>query len=180
MVDGIDVKIDDSEVQKLLDKVSERSTDMAPAMRTIGGIAKTSIVKNFVAGGRYSEPGSWRGGSNRWQPLAIATVFGGFRKRDVLSKRGRYKKTFMDRLRGGNRKILIKEGLLMGSVTFEATSTSVEVGTNKEYAAIHNFGGEAGRKSSRVKIPARPFLVLQEEDLKEVKETLEKHLTGGL
>ncbi|OGP23544.1 MAG: phage virion morphogenesis protein [Deltaproteobacteria bacterium GWC2_56_8] len=179
MADGIDVRIDDSEVQRLLDKVSERASDMTPAMRVIGEIAKVSIIKNFEVGGRYSEPGSWRGGSNRWQPLALATVLGGFRKKAVLTKRGRYKKPFMDRLRDGNRKVLIKERHLMGSITSNPTSNSVEVGTNKEYAAIHNFGGEAGRKSKRVTIPARPFLVLQDEDLKEIKETLENHLTGG-
>lgn len=33
-----------------------------------------------------------------------------------------------------------------------------EVGTNVRYAAIHHFGGKAGRTDKRVEIEARPFM----------------------
>lgn len=186
----IDIKIDDTEVKDLLDKLAKRSSDMTPAMKTIGEIIRTSVVTNFEVGGRYSEPGSWRGGSNRWQPLSAATLLAGFRKRKHLTKTralksgavkgGGYRKSFVNLLAGGNRKVLIKEGNLMDSIKPKPSKTGVEVGTNKKYAAIHQFGGPAGRKTKRVKIPARPFLVIQDEDMAEIKRVLEGHLTEGL
>ena len=40
---------------------------------------------------------------------------------------------------------------------------SVDVGSNLVYAAIHQFGGQAGRNRS-VTLPARPFLGIDERD----------------
>ena len=54
-------------------------------------------------------------------------------------------------------KTLTKSGDLSGGFTTDADSTGVSVGTNLVYAAIHQFGGQAGRKRS-VTLPARPFL----------------------
>jgi HK97 gp10 family phage protein len=50
-----------------------------------------------------------------------------------------------------------KTGHLRGSIVSEQTKTSVTTGTNVVYAAIHEFGGMAGR-GRKVKIPARPYL----------------------
>lgn len=57
-------------------------------------------------------------------------------------------------------KILIQSGLLSQSFTQKVTGTSAQVGTNKEYAAIHQFGGKAGR-NRKVIIPARPFMPIK-------------------
>ncbi len=43
------------------------------------------------------------------------------------------------------------------------------------YAAIHQFGGRAGRGHA-AKIPARPFLVVQDDDLEEIKEIILDYL----
>ncbi|MPN64483.1 hypothetical protein SDC9_212258 [bioreactor metagenome] len=86
---------------------------------------------------------------------------------------------------------------MKNSIKSKADASGLAVGTNKIYAKTHQFG-EDGRKitikakSSRglifkigdrwirksqvtvqVKIPARPFLGLSEEDLIEIKNTLE-------
>lgn len=190
MQKDIDLKVDDSEINDLIDKLYARSSDMTPAMETIGEVFLISIAKNFEVGGRYSEPGSWRGGSNKWQPLSAATILAGFRKRKHLTKTrtlrdgtvrgGGFRKSYSNSLMNSNRHILIKEGILKGFITKKASSTGVEVGTNVPYAAIHNFGGPAGRKDKRVNIPARPFLVIQDEDLVEAKRVLALHLTKGL
>ena len=54
-------------------------------------------------------------------------------------------------------KTLTDSGTLSSSFTTDADSTGVSVGTNLVYAAVHQFGGQAGRKRS-VTLPARPFL----------------------
>lgn len=46
---------------------------------------------------------------------------------------------------------------LAGSITYDADSSSVALGTNVVYGAIHQFGGRAGRAKASI-IPARPFL----------------------
>lgn len=86
---------------------------------------------------------------------------------------------------------------LKNSIKSTADGTGFAVGTNKVYARTHQFG-EEGRtiraKSSRglrfqvngqwrnkkkvvVKIPARPFLGISEEDMQEIKGTLEDLLS---
>jgi phage virion morphogenesis protein len=52
---------------------------------------------------------------------------------------------------------LVDTGQLMRSFMARAMSNSVEVGTALEYAAIHQFGGQAGRNRA-TPIPARPFV----------------------
>lgn len=59
--------------------------------------------------------------------------------------------------------ILQDSGQLASSISESHDSNSAAVGTNKKYAAIHQFGGQAGR-GRKSTIPARPFLSLTPED----------------
>lgn len=59
--------------------------------------------------------------------------------------------------------ILRLSGRLAGSFSYQANADHVRVGTPVEYAAIHHFGGKAGR-NRKVTIPARPILGLSDED----------------
>ena len=52
----------------------------------------------------------------------------------------------------------------------------IKIGSNLEYAAIHQLGGQAGRNKS-VEIPARPYLFLTEDDYSEVLTECEKYLS---
>lgn len=82
-------------------------------------------------------------------------------------------------------KTLTDSGQLRSSVTSRADSDSVEVGTNKIYAGIHQHGGTIRAKSGKylsfqlpgglgfrrveaVTMPARPFLGLSSEDESEL------------
>ena len=78
-------------------------------------------------------------------------------------------------------KILIQSGLLSQSFTQKVTGTSAQVGTNKEYAAIHQFGGKAGR-NRKVIIPARPFMPIKNngEIPKDLGERLENEVVDYL
>lgn len=50
-----------------------------------------------------------------------------------------------------------RKGHLKGSLTTKPEYPSVTVGTNVDYAAIHEFGGRAGRNHS-VTIVSRPYM----------------------
>ena len=51
------------------------------------------------------------------------------------------------------------------------------VGTNIIYAAIHNFGGQAGR-NRKVTIPQREFLVLTNEDEQSLMDDVQEYFSN--
>lgn len=63
---------------------------------------------------------------------------------------------------------------LMGSITSEYTNDVAIVGTNEPYAAIHQFGGKAGR-GRKVIIPARPFLQLTPQDEADILDDVQDY-----
>lgn len=78
-----------------------------------------------------------------------------------------------------NKSILVESGALRGSISEQAGNDFVRVGTNKIYAAIHQFGGiittqnapalffrlgSGFVRTKSVTIPARPFLTIEDED----------------
>ncbi|GDO99290.1 phage virion morphogenesis protein [Escherichia coli] len=74
---------------------------------------------------------------------------------------------------------------LYSSVSTVYDSRSAGVGTNLVYAAIHQFGGEAGRRHA-VTLPARPYLPLtgddglQPEAERAVLDTIVRHLESAV
>ena len=76
-----------------------------------------------------------------------------------------------------NKQILIKEGMLKRSFTIIASDNEVSVGTNIIYAAIHQFGGKAGR-GKKVTIPARPFMPVSNSG--QLEESLQKAIASYL
>lgn len=91
------------------------------------------------------------------------------------------------------RKTLIQTAQLRNSIKVESDATGFAVGTNAKHAATHQFG-EPGRtirakrkkalrfqvdgkwvsrKKVTIRIPARPFLGLSEEDQQEMRQTVE-------
>lgn len=170
-----EIRVDDKGVIALLGQLQKRTSDMTPVMRGIGELIKTSVKRNFEVGGRYAEEGSWRGGSRTWLPLSLATLFAG-KKSKYVTKTGKYKKGVEEKFKG--RHTLIKTGRLMKSINYQASKDRVRVGSNVVYAAIHQFGGQAGRRR-KVHIPARPYLVIQDADLQRIQNNLEKYFVEG-
>jgi len=93
-------------------------------------------------------------------------------------------------------KTLIDSAALQRSITHIASSDQVEVGTNMEYAATHQFGATITPKSAdalrfnipgigfitsqSVTIPARPFIGLSDEDEAEIEHIADDFLTQAL
>ncbi len=97
--------------------------------------------------------------------------------------------------------ILQKSGRLASSIVMVSDNDSATVGTNVEYAAIHQFGGKTkphvilprnkkalafnGRVVKKVNhpgsdIPARPFLALTEGDEEKIVTTVSEYLFKSL
>jgi phage virion morphogenesis protein len=82
------------------------------------------------------------------------------------------------RPRKGKAKPLLDTGRLRNSISVNASVTEVHVGSNVEYARIHQLGGQAGR-GKKVTIPARPYLGLSEEDQEEIVNLVKDHMEGS-
>lgn len=94
-------------------------------------------------------------------------------------------------------KTLIQTSQLRNSIRVKSDATGFAVGTNAKHATTHQFG-ESGRtirakrakalrfqvdgkwiskKQVRVTIPARPFLGLSDDDMQEMKATVEEFIS---
>ncbi len=150
------VVVDTTRLNQRLNDLRRRADNMEPAFAEIGQMLLTSVERNFEEEGRYSVPGAWQGGSSKWEKLAAATV-------RARKRKGR-----------GPNPILQISGQLAASVHSEPDAAGVTVGTNLVYAGIHQFGGEAGRGRS-VHVPARPYLVAQDEDIDDACDIIAHH-----
>jgi len=151
----ITCKIDDREITRLLDKIDRRSEDMLPVMTRIGARYERRVLENFS--NETAPDGS------RWAPLAETTLMMGLVRKKGFRKDGGLKVSGKRYLQG--KRILWEHGDLSDSVHHQATRDSVVIGAggSVRYAAIHQFGGPAGR-GRKVTIPARPYLAMNEGD----------------
>lgn len=76
---------------------------------------------------------------------------------------------------GGRGKTLIDTALLKQSITPSHSADMAQAGTNKVYAAIHQFGGDAGRNKS-LTLPARPYLGVSESNRVDLEDVVLDHL----
>ncbi len=173
---AIRVTATDKGAMEILQGVVDRVRDMTPAMKIIGEIGRTSIVRNYEKEGRPS----------KWPKHGLAT----------------------EARRGPNAAILRESGRLMRSIHASAYKDHVLIGTDTVYAAVHQFGarkGEFGTITAQIKehvrkiagqqikvkahtrrmqvpwgdIPARPFLMVQDEDWEEIRAALNDYIMGG-
>jgi phage virion morphogenesis protein len=137
---------DDREIQGLLKRVLNKSSDMSPVTKMIGKIMLNAVRENFEQEGRP-----------KWPPLSHTTI------------KERRKKGFWPG------RILRRDDSLLSSIFSRNGLSSAEVGTDKPYARILHSGGKAGR-GRKVTIPPRPFLTLTDEDVNEIKDVLKRFL----
>ena len=163
-VTPITITVESAVVEAALDRLARAARDLRPAMRDIGGLLEKETDDNFRAQGRP-----------HWKPLSQATILNRLMGKDregrskgissVLRKDGDLRASARRKLEGGLA-ILQDTGVLRGSIRVYSDKSSVTIGAARvmtkagsplEYAAIHQFGGMAGR-NRKVRIPARPFL----------------------
>ena len=75
---------------------------------------------------------------------------------------------------------LVASGRLRASIshTVAADGSSVEVGSSVSHAAVHQFGGRAGKGRSAT-LPARPFLGIDDRDRNDIVRILSRALEGA-
>lgn len=146
--------------------------DLTPAMRKIAQAMHKLTEDNFAAEGHP-----------KWKPLAEATKHARLGGAKAYKKNGELTAAAQRRKDAGFR-ILQHTGQLASSIATDYDGTQAVVGSNKEYAAIHQFGGMAGR-GRKVEIEARPYLPvlsdgkLQPEAREEVLDTILRHLQSA-
>lgn len=164
---GVAIRVLAADVLARLQGMEARGGNLTGVMQDFGGYMTGSIQKNFDAEGRPT----------RWQPLSLATLLGwaGGRK-GSFTKKGNWSKKGQTALAG--RKILTDTARLRNSINYAAGARGLTLGTNVIYAAIHQFGGQAGR-GRKVFIPARPYLLFQDEDVDYFERSLLQFILGG-
>lgn len=157
---SIEIKVDDAEIRDLLEQLGRRAENLLPAMKRGAEHMLFSVQENFSQGGRPT----------RWLPSARAIRQGG--------------QTLVDTRR------------LESSLTYRADQDSFRVGTNVVYARPHQFGvnrmveipthkrlvkkafgktlkfpvwATIERYARHMNLPARPFLLVQDEDRDELR-----------
>ena len=140
----LEIKIDNQEVNKRLLELAQRGENLRPLMKNIAGILAYSTEENFANEGR----------PDKWLDLSEQT-------KKQRKKRGHWPG-----------QILQVSGQLASSINTYYDDESAIIGSNLDYAAIHQLGGQAGKNKS-VSIPARPYLLLTDEIFEEILEATE-------
>ena len=146
MSDFIEIKIDNQEVERRLQEIAKKSSNLRPLMKNIAGIFASATEDNFAEEGR----------PDKWVDLSEVT-------KKQRKKIGKYPG-----------QILQVTGQLASSVNTYYDEDSAIIGSNLAYAAIHQLGGQAG-KSKKVTIHARPYLKLTSDDVDELLESIKKY-----
>ena len=135
----IEIKIDNQEVNQRLLELAHRGENLQPLMKNIAGILAYSTEENFANEGR----------PDKWLDLSERT-------KKQRKKTGHWPG-----------QILQVSGQLASSINTYYDDESAIIGSNLDYAAIHQLGGQAGKNKS-VSIPARPYLQLIEDDYRDI------------
>ena len=143
----IEIEFDNKEVHERLLDLAKKTENLRPLMKNIAGIFAYATEENFKEEGR----------PDKWQDLAESTKKQRTKRRKWLGQ------------------ILQLEGKLATSINTHYDNDSAVIGSNLEYAAIHQLGGQAGKNKS-VEIPARPYLKLTDNDYNEINHEIEKYL----
>lgn len=132
-----------------VEKLATDTRDVEAPLKAAGAVMVGSVEQNFRAGGR---PQTWEG-------LADSTL----RRR----RRGRG--------RGGPR-VLVDTARLKNSISYRLVQGGIEVGTNVIYARRHHFGYEGGEGRGRSATPARAFLLIHDDDIRDIGEIFQRHV----
>jgi phage gpG-like protein len=192
MADIIEVRYEDAGITRLFQQITARGRNPRPLLAAWGERLKNSVRKNIMEGGRPA----------KFTPLKPVTARAWlFSKKSYWTKSGGL--TAAGQARAGNRTPLFtgNPGGLLASINWREVPAGLAVGSDKVYAAIHNFGGTIQVpdiwpkvkaalmwpgalhpvkmvKGHAVTIPARPYLVIQDDDWAYMRQSALQYLLG--
>lgn len=162
MPEIINARLDKRNFEHLVKQMHDNAIDPKPVLAAIGNLAVKSITKNFIDGGR---PNAW----------------------------AKSKKT--------KGKTMIGTGFLYTHIHYTVDNEGTTIATPPtKYAAILHFGGKTRPHEIRAKkrkalhflgifrkkvnhpgsdIPARPYMILQDEDIQAMEKMMVLHITGN-
>lgn len=157
------IEIDDYEILAALTQLARNVDHLEPALDAIGDTVKAGILLNFRE--QHDPDGE------PWEPLSPATLE---QRRDPnrnSANRNNPKPTKT------GAQILRDTGLLNRSISYETSAFAVEIGSDKVYANMMQFGG---KKSDYPwlwgDIPERKFAGVSEADRGQILDILGHHL----
>ena len=157
----ITVEFKAEQLMAALTRADAQFDDMLPLYRQIGEILLTSTKERFAKGEAPD--------GTKWKPKSPAT----------LAKYGARKSNNVD-----SRPLYGPTKLLSQQITSDAASDQVEIGSNRVYAAMMQYGGtKAAFPHLWGDIPARPFLGISAQDetnlVGEIEEWLRTAIRPG-
>lgn len=132
--------IGQKQVAQALNRLLKQGSNLDPVFRDIGEYLLESTQQRFID--QQAPDGE------PWEPLSPKTL---------------KKKKRQDR-------VLTETGTLVDTLNYQLGVNQLKFGSNREYAATHQFGREADG------IPARPFLGVAPFERNEILEILQDHL----
>lgn len=157
---GARVRVDDRVARAAFRALIAAATDMSDFFTEVGEDVKNEADLAFRdSRSPFGIP---------WAPLSLTT-----RIRRITKIASNFTQSGRIRARvSGDAQPLRDTGRLAQSISVQAGPQSVDVGSNVEYAAVHQFGARKGafganRRGSPIPwgdIPARPFLPVDEND----------------
>ena len=148
------IDVDARQPLKLLARLGHKLDNTVPLMKEISGVLEDSVQQNFAEEGRP-----------KWAELRPATK----------ARRAR---------QGKSGKALQVTGRLVSSIHARYGPNEAAVGTNYPSAPTHQFGAKKGaygvtKHGSPIPwgdVPARPFLRLAEDDIREIEQVIGDYL----
>lgn len=150
----IAITVQDEAVTKAINDLIQRMGNISPVMQAIGDDIVERTKQRFETSiGPDGTP---------WEPNSPATLDGTARKlgKSYFKKSGSLNKKGKAKL--ANKRPLIDTGLLHQQIFPTVSGNGLRITASQGYAAIHQFGGQAGR-GNKVTIPARPFLPIRQD-----------------
>lgn len=168
----IRIEYDGHEVLDHLRRLSARMDDMTPVMADIGEHLAETTKRRFDT--------STGPDGKRWAPNSEVTILqylgvykGSYKKDGKLSAKGASRSAAKKPLIGDTRS-------LMSDIFYKLVGTSsVEIGSTMEYAAMQHFGGNISQFPNLWgNIPARPFLGVSDADERAILDIVSGYLSG--
>jgi phage virion morphogenesis protein len=162
----VSFRIDDAEINATLARAIDAGGDTRALMDAIGETMQEDTRQTFAAQGR---PEKWRA----WSDATVRSYQAG------LSRTKKGALTAKSQRKFAKRRILMSPALrLFNSIIHKAYDAAVEWGSNLVYAAIHNFGGTAGRGSV---LPKRQYIMPPFDDAREdILALMENHVKAAM
>lgn len=140
--------VNDAAVQAAFKSRLNKTGNLKPMLDEVGELLTVSTRKRFDT--KTAPDGT------KWQANSALTQF----------------------LKGHNDPLIGESGALKLQLHYNASRNSLEFGSTMEYAAMQHFGGKTSPRSKypNTTIPARPFIGLSKNDIKNILDVVRDYL----